>query len=93
MTRRSTIHELAETLSILCADSTLADLLEATLSAEHDERLNDYQANLAEALFESLSELRPDCVVLAQERPAETTEEAKPTNGVIDRFVDWATGW
>jgi len=69
MTRRTTIHELAETLSICCSDETIADLMEATLSAEDNERLSVYHANLAEALFESLTELRPDCVKLAQERP------------------------
>lgn len=68
MTRRTTIHELAETLSICCSDEMIADLMEATLSAEDNERLSVYQANLAEALFESLTELRPDCVVTAQER-------------------------
>ncbi len=69
MTRRTTIHELAETLSICCSPETIADLMEATLSAEDNERLSVYHANLAEALFESLTELRPDCVKLAQERP------------------------
>jgi len=69
MSRRTTIHELAETLSICCSDETIADLMEATLSAEDNERLSVYHANLAEALFESLTELRPDCVKLAQERP------------------------
>ena len=73
MTRRTTIHELAETLSKCCSDATIADLMEATLSAamsaDDNARLSVYQANLAEALFESLTELRPDCVKLAQERP------------------------
>lgn len=88
MSRRATIHELAEALSVLCDSDTLADLMDATLSADADERLTDYQADLAEALFESLCELRPECVILAQ-----TREHAKPKRSLMDRFVDWATGW
>ncbi len=68
MSRRTTIHELAETLSKCCSDATIADLMDCTLAAADNERLSDYQAQLAEALFESLTELRPDCVVTAQER-------------------------
>jgi hypothetical protein len=63
-----TIHELAETLSILCADETIADLLDATLSADDDPRLTDNQVDLADVLFDSLAEIRPDCVTLAQNR-------------------------
>lgn len=68
MSRRTTIHELAETLSLCCTEQTIADLMDATLVADQNEQLSEYQAQLAEALFESLTELRPDCVVTAQER-------------------------
>lgn len=68
MSRRTTIHELAETLSKCCSDATIADLMDNTLGASENERLSDYQVQLAEALFESLTELRPDCVVAAQSR-------------------------
>ena len=82
MTRRATIHDLAQVLTILCADETIADLMNATLSADADERLDDYQADIAEALFDSLTELRPDCVELAQEM------ESKPRRS----FWRWLVG-
>lgn len=66
MSRRVTIHDLAEALTIMCTDETIADLMNNTLAAAQDDRLTDYQADLAEAFFDSLTELRPDCVLIAQ---------------------------
>lgn len=62
------LHDLAETLSILCDDETLAALIDCTLSAECDERLNDRKAELAGGLFDSLCELRPELIEMAQNR-------------------------
>ena len=61
-----TTHALAQALSIVCDDDTLARILDATLSADADDRLNDDQAEMAVGLFESICEIRPDCIELAQ---------------------------
>lgn len=68
MSRRDTIHEMAEVISICCNKQSIADLMDDMLAADDHEKLTDYQAHIAGALFDSLAELRPDCVSLAQER-------------------------
>lgn len=87
---RRTIHELAEVLATICDDQTIANLMNHTLATEDDERLNSYQCDLADTLFDSLTELRPDCITLAHEVDIDIPQ---PKRGMVDRVIDWLTGW
>ena len=59
-----TIKHLAEALAILCTVGP--ELINATLSADADERLTDEQAEAAGSLHQLLCELKPDAMHLAQ---------------------------
>ena len=65
---RIAVNKLVDVLAIVCDSETIAAMMDATLSAEGDERLNDEQVPFAEALFDQLTEIRPDCIELAQKR-------------------------
>jgi hypothetical protein len=61
-----TIQHLAEALAIRCTVGELAELINATLAADDDERLTDEQAEAAGSLHQLLCELKPDAMHLAQ---------------------------
>ena len=61
-----TIQHLAEALAIRCTVGELAELINATLAADDDERLTDEQAEAAGSLHQLLCELRSDAMELAQ---------------------------
>ena len=61
-----TIKHLAEALAIRCTVGELAELINATLAADDDERLTDEQAEAAGSLHQLLCELKPDAMHLAQ---------------------------
>tara|TARA_R110002126_G_scaffold289504_1_gene444552 strand:- start:3851 stop:4039 length:189 start_codon:yes stop_codon:yes gene_type:complete len=60
------MRHLAEALAIRCTVGELAELINATLSADSDERLTDEQVEAASALHHLLCELKPDAMDLAQ---------------------------
>ena len=60
------LQHLAEALAIRCTVGELAELINATLSADDDERLTDEQAEAAGSLHQLLCELRSDAMELAQ---------------------------
>ena len=64
--KRFAVQDLARTLTILLSNQGIADLMNATLSSECDERLSGYQCDLATELFDTLCDERPDCVAIAQ---------------------------
>ena len=61
-----TIKHLAEALAIRCTVGELAELINATLAADDDERLTDEQAEAAGSLHQLLCELRSDAMELAE---------------------------
>lgn len=61
-----TIQHLAEALSVVCTVGELAELINATLAADDDERLIDDEAKAANELHQLLCELRSDAMELAQ---------------------------
>ena len=60
------LQHLAEALAIRCTVGELAELINATLAADDDERLTDEQAEAAGSLHQLLCELKPDAMHLAQ---------------------------
>ena len=60
------IHQLIDVLLVVAGDETLASLMDATLSAEEDTRLDSRAVDVACILFDRLTDDRPDLVPLAQ---------------------------
>ena len=60
------MRALAEALVIRCTVGELAELINATLSVEDDERLMDDQVEAADSLHHLLCELKPEAAELAQ---------------------------
>jgi hypothetical protein len=73
------LRTLADSLAVVCDADTLATILDATLGADGDERLDDDQANVTTMFFEYLCQRRPDCVSLAQHQQGLLTDSELAT--------------
>ena len=56
---RRYITELTRLLVKVCDDQTLANLMNATICADADERLTDREAGIAERFFDALTNAAP----------------------------------
>ena len=61
------INGLADALVKLCPVEVVAQIIDCTLSAECDDRLNAYQSRMAEKLFDCLCTRSPEAVDMAQQ--------------------------
>jgi hypothetical protein len=65
MTPRIILGRLAQALNTICTDQQMADLLNATLSADGDDRLSDLEANLVMRFHCELADRNPKAVSIA----------------------------
>ena len=59
-------RDLAAAMAMLCNTETVADVMNALLSCEADERLSDNEANAGDQLLEHLMDVCPEAVSIAQ---------------------------
>jgi hypothetical protein len=65
--KRTGIEEAAKVLAIVCPPTLLAEILAATVGCDDDERLSDWQAEVAGALCYDLQQASPEALAIAQE--------------------------